>query len=70
MDRVLEVMGKANVKAIVGTPTYGVLTWMLKEHPEILATEQRSKSLRIQTKPDKKAVQFYFNYSYSLRDLS
>lgn len=37
IDRVLEAMHEANIKVIVGTPTYAVPTWMVKEHPEVLA---------------------------------
>lgn len=37
MDRVVDAMGKAGIKVIMGTPTYSIPTWMYKEHPEILA---------------------------------
>ena len=37
MDRVVDAMGKAGIKVIMGTPTYSVPTWMVHEHPEILA---------------------------------
>jgi len=37
MDRVVDAMGKAGIKIIMGTPTYSVPTWMVHEHPEILA---------------------------------
>ena len=37
MDRVVDAMGKANIKVILGTPTYSIPTWMAKAHPEILA---------------------------------
>ncbi len=37
MDRVVDAMGKAGIKVILGTPTYSVPTWMVHEHPEILA---------------------------------
>lgn len=37
MDRVVEAMGKAGIKVIMGTPTYSIPTWMAKAHPEILA---------------------------------
>ncbi|PKG22782.1 beta-galactosidase [Niallia nealsonii] len=38
VDRVLDAMHKADIKVIVGTPTYAVPTWMVKEHPDVLAT--------------------------------
>jgi beta-galactosidase len=41
MDRVVDAMGKAGIKVILGTPTYSVPAWMAHQHPEIL-TEQLS----------------------------
>jgi beta-galactosidase len=37
VDRVLAAMHKAGMKVIVGTPTYAIPTWMVKEHPDVLA---------------------------------
>jgi beta-galactosidase len=37
MDRVIEAMGKAHIRVILGTPTYSIPPWMYKAHPEILA---------------------------------
>jgi beta-galactosidase len=37
MDRIVNAMGKAGIKVILGTPTYSIPTWMWKAHPEILA---------------------------------
>ena len=37
MDRVVDAMGRAGIKVIMGTPTYSVPTWMVHAHPEILA---------------------------------
>ncbi len=37
MDRVVNAMGKAGIKVILGTPTYSIPAWMAHEHPEILA---------------------------------
>jgi beta-galactosidase len=37
MDRVVDAMGKAGIKVILGTPTYSIPTWMAKAHPEVLA---------------------------------
>lgn len=41
VDRVLEAMHKAEIKVIVGTPTYAIPTWMVKEHPDVLAITPR-----------------------------
>ncbi|WP_100404706.1 beta-galactosidase [Bacillus solitudinis] len=38
VDRVLDAMHAAKIQVIVGTPTYAVPTWMVKEHPDVLAT--------------------------------
>src|SRR5437667_5026190 len=37
MDRVVDAMGKAGIKVIMGTPTYSMPTWMAKAHPEFYA---------------------------------
>ena len=37
MDRVVDAMSKADIKVIMGTPTYSVPAWMAHQHPEILA---------------------------------
>ena len=37
MDRVVEAMGKAGIKIIMGTPTYSIPTWMAHKYPEMLA---------------------------------
>lgn len=37
MDRVVDAMGKAGIRVIMGTPTYSIPTWLAKAHPEMLA---------------------------------
>jgi len=37
MDRVVNAMGKAGIKVILGTPTYSIPAWMAHQHPEIFA---------------------------------
>ena len=37
MDRIVDAMGKAGIKVVLGTPTYSIPAWMAHEHPEILA---------------------------------
>ena len=37
MDRIVAAMSKANIKVILGTPTYSIPVWMWKAHPEMLA---------------------------------
>jgi beta-galactosidase len=37
MDRVVDAMGQAGIKVILGTPTYSIPAWMAHQHPEILA---------------------------------
>ncbi len=38
MDRILDKLHAAGIKAIVGTPTYSIPPWLAKKHPEILVT--------------------------------
>jgi len=40
MDRVVDAMGKAGIKVIMGTPTYSVPAWMAHAHPEVLIRPQ------------------------------
>ena len=42
MQRVLDRLHAAGIKAILGTPTYSIPTWLYKEHPEILVTHAGS----------------------------
>ena len=37
MDRIVDAMGKAGIKVILGTPTYSIPAWMAHQHPEIFA---------------------------------
>jgi beta-galactosidase len=37
MDHIVDAMGRAGIKVILGTPTYSLPTWMAHQHPEILA---------------------------------
>jgi beta-galactosidase len=37
MDRVVDAMGRAGIKVILGTPTYSLPAWMARQHPEIFA---------------------------------
>lgn len=44
IDRVLTAMNEAGISVIVGTPTYAVPTWMVKEHPDVLATTPKGQN--------------------------
>lgn len=37
MDHIVDAMGKAGIKVILGTPTYSLPAWMAGQHPEIFA---------------------------------
>jgi beta-galactosidase len=38
MQRVLDRLSASGIKAILGTPTYSIPTWLHKKHPDILVT--------------------------------
>src|SRR6266481_5353263 len=38
MQRILDRLHQAGIKAILGTPTYSIPTWLYKKYPEILVT--------------------------------
>ena len=44
IDRVLNAMQAANIKVIIGTPTYAVPAWLVKKYPSVLATTARGKN--------------------------
>lgn len=44
IDRVLDAMYKANIKVIIGTPTYAVPTWLVKKYPSVLATTPKGQN--------------------------
>ncbi|GAB3454019.1 beta-galactosidase [Massilia terrae] len=63
MDRVVEAMGKAGIKVIMGTPTYSLPAWMAHQHPEILARRagggMNSYGMRQNMDTDAPAYRFY-----------
>jgi beta-galactosidase len=44
MQRVLDRLQAAGIKAILGTPTYSIPTWLYKEHPEIVVAHNTPAS--------------------------
>lgn len=38
VERVMDAMEEAGISVIIGTPTYAIPTWMVKSHPDVLAT--------------------------------
>jgi beta-galactosidase len=63
MDRVIEAMGKAGIKVIMGTPTYSIPAWMARQNPEILARKfhgaQNMYGMRQNMNTDSAAYRFY-----------
>ena len=43
--RVLDAMEKAEMNVIIGTPTYAVPTWMVKAHPDVIATTKNGQGI-------------------------
>jgi beta-galactosidase len=63
MDRIVDAMGKAGIKVILGTPTYSIPAWMAHQHPEILARyagdRANSYGMRQNMDTDSPAYRFY-----------
>jgi len=63
MDRVVDAMGKAGIKVIMGTPTYSIPAWMARQNPEILARKfngaQNTYGMRQNMNTDSAAYRFY-----------
>lgn len=45
MRRVMELMGKAGIRVVLGTPTAAPPLWLAKKHPEILPMDERGLTL-------------------------
>jgi beta-galactosidase len=45
VERVMDAMEEAGIHVIIGTPTYAVPTWMVKSHPDILATTVKGRGI-------------------------
>ena len=43
--RVLDAMEGAGISVIIGTPTYAIPTWMVKSHPDVLATTKKGPGI-------------------------
>ena len=50
IDRVLNAMEQANISVIVGTPTYAVPTWLVREYPDETSMA-RTSTVRTSTAP-------------------
>jgi beta-galactosidase len=70
MDHIVDSMGKAGIKVILGTPTYSIPAWMAHQHPEIFAdritgghfggpTERSQYGMRQNMDTDSPAYRFY-----------
>jgi beta-galactosidase len=63
MDRVIDAMGKAGIKVVMGTPTYSIPAWMARQNPEILARKfngvQNMYGMRQNMNTDSAAYRFY-----------
>lgn len=45
MQRVMDLLGQANIKVVLGTPTAAPPVWLAKKHPEILPVDPRGLRL-------------------------
>ena len=45
VTRVLDAMEGAGISVIIGTPTYAIPTWMVKSHPDVLATTKKGPGI-------------------------
>lgn len=45
VTRVLDAMEEAGISVIIGTPTYAIPTWMVKSHPDVLATTKKGPGI-------------------------
>ena len=45
VERVMDAMEEAGINVIIGTPTYAIPTWMVKSHPDVLATTVNGRGI-------------------------
>lgn len=45
VERVLDKMEEAGIGVIIGTPTYAIPSWMVKSHPDVLATTVKGRGI-------------------------
>ena len=45
VERVMDAMGEAGINVIIGTPTYAVPAWMVKAHPDVIATTKKGAGI-------------------------
>lgn len=45
VERVLDKMEEAGIGVIIGTPTYAIPAWMVKSHPDVLATTIKGRGI-------------------------
>ena len=45
VERVLDAMEEVGIRVIIGTPTYAVPTWMVKAHPDVIATTKEGQGI-------------------------
>lgn len=45
VERVMDAMEAAGISVIIGTPTYAVPTWMVSQHPDVLAETKQGRGL-------------------------
>ena len=43
VERVMDAMEEAGINVIIGTPTYAVPAWMVKAHPDVIATTKKGR---------------------------
>ena len=45
VERVMDAMEEAGIHVIIGTPTYAVPAWMVKAHPDVIATTKNGAGI-------------------------
>ena len=45
VERVMDAMEEAGINVIIGTPTYAVPAWMVKAHPDVIATTKNGAGI-------------------------
>lgn len=60
VERVMDAMEEAGINVIIGTPTYAVPAWMVKAHPDVIATTKKAQGSMVQDRSWTLPIRYIF----------
>ena len=56
----MDAMEEAGINVIIGTPTYAVPAWMVKAHPDVIATTKKGAGSMVQDRSWTLPIRYIF----------